>query len=195
MSATGEINENDRPTVLVVDDESDLADLYAAWLEDSYEVLVAYDGSSALDTVDESVDVVLLDRRMPDVSGDDVLERIRNVAPHCRVAMVTAVEPDVDIVNMGFDEYLQKPVDRDELHDTVERLLTRSTYDQRVQDLFAAITKRSLLDEQLSSRQLASSEEYQELIERIDDLRQNVDDVVDDLGDEDFQRLFRNLDR
>ena len=53
------------PTVLVVDDERDLADLYAAWLEMEYEVVTAYGGEEAIDTMDRSVDVALVDRLMP----------------------------------------------------------------------------------------------------------------------------------
>ncbi|MFB6081589.1 MAG: response regulator transcription factor [Halanaeroarchaeum sp.] len=195
MTPADETVDDERPTVLVVDDASDLADLYAAWLSDTYDVLVAYDGASAIDAIDESIDVILLDRCMPDLSGDDVLEHVREVATHCRVAMVTAVEPDVDIVDMGFDDYLQKPVDREELHEIVEGLLNRSTYDQRVQDLFVAIRKRSLLDDQLSNHEQSTSTEYRELLERIESLREDLDEAVSELRDEDFQRLFRDLDR
>lgn len=65
-------------TVLVVDDEPDVADAYAAQLDDQYIVSTAYGGDEALERIDVSVDIVLLDRRMPSTSGDEVLERIRN---------------------------------------------------------------------------------------------------------------------
>ncbi|ESS07881.1 MAG: response regulator containing CheY-like receiver, AAA-type ATPase, and DNA-binding domain protein [uncultured archaeon A07HN63] len=57
-------NSPDTPTVLVVDDESDVADLYAYRLEDAFSVRTAYSGEEAIETVDETVDVILLDRRM-----------------------------------------------------------------------------------------------------------------------------------
>ncbi|TKX52052.1 response regulator, partial [Halorubrum sp. SS7] len=60
------------PLVLVVEDEPDLADLYAAWLGDEYRVRTAYGGREALDQLDETddeVDAILLDRRMPGLSG------------------------------------------------------------------------------------------------------------------------------
>lgn len=93
-------------TVLIVEDEQPLADLYAAWLTETYSIRTAYDGEQALDQLDEQVAVVLLDRRMPQLSGDDVLERIRERNYDCHVAMVSGVHPDFDIIEMGFDDYL-----------------------------------------------------------------------------------------
>ncbi|PSP15165.1 DNA-binding protein, partial [Halobacteriales archaeon QH_10_67_13] len=86
-------------TVLVVDDERDVADAYAAQLEEEFIVMTAYGGQQALDWIDASVDVVLLDRRMPDISGDEVLEKIHGRDLQARVAMVTAVDPDFDIID------------------------------------------------------------------------------------------------
>jgi hypothetical protein len=54
----------DEPTILVVD-EADVTDLYATWLESSYDVRRAYEGHEALELLDGEVDVVLLDRRIP----------------------------------------------------------------------------------------------------------------------------------
>ena len=91
------------PTVLVVEDESDIAALYAGFLRERYAVTVAATVAEAKEVVDESFDAVLLDRRLPDGSGDEVLEHVRERGLDCRVAMVTAVEPDFDIIGMGFD--------------------------------------------------------------------------------------------
>lgn len=180
-------------TVLVVDDERDLADLYRAWLADEFDVRVAYDGESALEQLDEGVDVVLLDRRMPSLSGDEVLDTIRDRSIDCRVAMVTAVEPDVDIVELGFDEYLQKPVDRQQLVDTVNRLVRRSSYDLRLQEYFTAVRKRALLDERLAPGEREESEAYRTLQAQLDDLEEDIDAVSAELDETDFEILFRQL--
>ena len=193
MSSDADGRDGGRPTVLIVDDEQDLADLYAAWLSEEFDVRVAYDGESALDQLDETVDVVLLDRRMPDLSGDTVLETIRDRMTGCRVAMVTAVEPDVDIVDLGFDDYLQKPVDREQLVSTVNRLNRRSTYDHNLQEYFSALRKQALLDERLTPQDRSSEDKYQQLEKRIEDLETLVDDIVDELDDADFAILFKQM--
>lgn len=182
----------DEATVLVVDDEEGLADLYAIWLRDRHTVETAYDGEAALDALDEDVDVVLLDRQMPGVSGDDVLETIRERSLDCRVAMVTAVEPELDIVDLGFDDYLRKPVDRETLRETVDRLLRRSAYDETVQRYFAAARKHALLTES-NNPSVTESAEFEALEDRLDDLRSRLDDVVDDFDEADYEVLFRRL--
>jgi DNA-binding response OmpR family regulator len=184
----------DQPTVLVVDDEGDLADLYAAWLADDYDVLTAYGGQDAIEELDETVEVALIDRLMPDMSGDEVLKRLREEGYDARVAMVTAVEPDFDIIEMGFDDYLVKPVRRDELQETVESLRSRSTYDDQLREYFALASKRAALEAQKSERELAESESYAQLTQEFERLQSDIDQTVATMDADDFEATLRQLD-
>lgn len=140
------------PRVLVVDDNQRLTGLYAEWLSDDYRVTTADGGEAALDAIDEfDPDVVLLDRRMPDLSGDVVLALLRDRGVDCPVAMVTAVEPDADIVSMGFDDYLTKPVPRAELLETVDSLSTLDSVDDLSRELSQLRVKRNVLRVEQSS--------------------------------------------
>jgi DNA-binding response OmpR family regulator len=180
--------------VLIVEDEPDLADLYATWLKDEYRVRVAYGGREALEALDETVDVVLLDRRMPDLSGDEALSEIRTRGYDCRVAMVTAVEPDFDIVAMGFDDYLVKPVSKDALEATVSNLLLRNSYDEGVKDLFSLASKKALLEAEKDTSSLEESEEYRELTTRLADLRDELDETLQRFDEErDIAAVYRDL--
>lgn len=182
------------PLVLVVEDESDLADLYAAWLQGSYRVRTAYGGHEAIESLDEEVDIILLDRRMPGLSGDEVLDAVRERGIDCQVAMVTAVEPDFDILSMGFDDYLVKPVARDDLLQTVSNLELRSDYDEGVQEMFALASKKALLEDEKTISELAESEEYQELERRLKELRSKLDSTIGSLDEQgDFDSLFRKF--
>lgn len=185
---------DDQPLVLVVEDEPDLADLYATWLKTQFQVRVASGGREALDQLDSSVDVVLLDRRMPDLSGDDVLVAVRERGIDCRVAMVTAVEPDFDIVAMGFDDYLVKPVSREALEDTVSNLLLRNQYDEGIQELFSLASKKALLESEKGPTSLKESPEYRELDERIHALRSELDAKLEELSArEDLGIVYRDI--
>ncbi|GGM72616.1 DNA-binding response OmpR family regulator [Halarchaeum rubridurum] len=184
-------DERGLPTVLAVDDDQDLADTYAIWLRDDYDVRTAYDGESALETIDDAVDVVLLDRRMPDMSGGEVLDRIREAGYDVRVSMLTAVEPDVDIVDMGFDEYLVKPVTREDVVDVVERLLARADYDDDVQEYFAVSEKVATLEAELSPEERSESDEYQRLADRKTELEDVVDEELMEM--QDFEDAFREI--
>jgi DNA-binding response OmpR family regulator len=187
------------PLVLVVEDEPDLADLYAAWLGAEYRVRTAYGGQEALEELDEAdddVDAILLDRRMPGLSGDEVLSAVRERGINCRVAMVTAVEPDFDILEMGFDDYLVKPVTSDTLKETVAGLLRRGEYDTEMQELFSLTSKKAMLETEKSATELAENDEYQRLTDRINELRSEADESLDAVteDEEDFEKLFQEFD-
>ena len=178
-------------TVLVVDDEAAIADLYATWLAERHEVRVAYGGEPALEAVDEDVDVLLLDRQMPDLSGDQVLRRVRERGVDCRAVMVTAVDPDFDIVEMPFDDYLTKPVDADGIEGAVERMLERDGYDDAVREYFALAEKKAALESEKSALELERSDRYRELVERVEAARQRADADVE--RTDDFEAMFRDL--
>jgi len=181
------------PIVLVVDDESDVADAYAAQLEGQYTVLTAYSGQEALETLDETVDVVLLDRRMPGISGDDVLERIRERGLDCRIAMVTAVDPDFDIIEMPFDDYITKPVSREDLFETIEHLLTFQAYEKQFQDFYRVMSKVATLRANKSETELQHNDAYQRLLDRRDSLKDELDETMNSFGDEDFTAVFKDF--
>jgi len=187
---------DDLPLVLVVEDERDLSDLYRTWLAESYRVRTAEDGRAALDELDDEVDVVLLDRRMPDLSGDEVLDRIRERGYDCRVAMVTAVEPDTDIVDMAFDDYLVKPVSEEELVRMVENLRIRDAYSDGVKRLFSLASKKALLESEKDSGALDASSEYRQLCADLTDLRTQLDDKLARLSEsDDLTLIYQDLER
>lgn len=166
-------SRGDASTVLVVEDERALASLYDAWLSDGYDVRVAHTGQDALDLLDETVDVVLLDRRLPGLSGQEVLTAIREQYDDCQVAMVTAVEPGVDVLEMGFDDYVTKPASRGDIRSVVASLVDRKQYDAYVQRYFRLLSKRAALERELGD--LAEHPEY-------DALRADIEAVEADLG-------------
>jgi len=185
---------SETPVVLIVEDEPDVAETYNLWLSDEYEVKMAESGDEGLAELDETVDVVLLDRMMPGLSGDEVLERIRNRGLDCRVAMVTAVEPDFDILEMGFDAYLCKPIRSSQLHETVQNLLERSQYDDLLQEYYSLVETQATLEATKSTAELADNDEYVELQERVDELEADLGDTLGGIDDdEDFIATLRGL--
>jgi len=144
-SASSAEGVTETPTVLIVDDDKDLADTYGMWLPDEYDVEIEYGGVQARKRIDDDLDLVLLDRRMPGIPGDKVLEDIRERGIDCPVAMLTAVAPDTDIIDLEFDEYLVKPITQTELRDTVDELLLRREFDPDAQDHFAMESKAEAL--------------------------------------------------
>jgi DNA-binding response OmpR family regulator len=117
--------------VLVVEDEGLLADTIAAGLrEEAIAVDVAYDGASALERSSYvDYDVVILDRDLPEVHGDEVCRRLVADRNGGRILMLTAagdVDERVDGLSLGADDYLAKPFVFTELVARVRALARRS---------------------------------------------------------------------
>ena len=162
------------PKVLVVDDDRELADLYTAWLAERYDVHTAYGGHEALELVEEmdgEFDAILLDRRMPDLTGDLTLVILRDRGYDCPVAMVTAVEPDVDVLDLGFDDYLVKPASQDDLFELVERLHELESLDSVARELSMLRVKLHVLAVEYSTATLEEHPQFAELAARIETLQ------------------------
>ncbi|MBX0325625.1 response regulator [Halomicroarcula sp. F13] len=187
------MNDSDAPVVLIVEDEPDVAETYERWLQD-YDVRRVETGDSALAQLDETIDVVLLDRMLPGMSGADVLAEIRSGAIDCRVAMVTAVDPSFDIIEMGFDEYVTKPPDREQLRETVERLLHRATLNGELQEYYSLVARRAALESEFTEDRLESNDEYAQLVERIESHQADVDETMGDMAsDSEFVGAVREI--
>lgn len=161
--------------ILVVDDDQMMVELLSEWVNEKWECETAIGGESALNLFDESFDVVLLDRQMPDVSGEKVLEEIRANDTETQVMMVSGVAPDFDILDLPFNKYLQKPVDRPTVQAAIEELLLRRTYHQQVQEFFSAASKIELLEDVKRETELADDERYLSLRLAADERRQQAD--------------------
>jgi len=132
-----------QPTVLVIDDEPAHRLMVRVVLGDAgFRVLEADNGSSGLATLrSKPVDVVLLDMRMPGMSGLDVLQKMHEEAMTTPVIMLTAfgnVGSAVEAMKIGAWDYLTKPTDNDELLAVVQKAaehvrLTRENRDLKKQ--------------------------------------------------------------
>ncbi|MEU7802284.1 response regulator transcription factor [Micromonospora arborensis] len=117
--------------VLVVEDESLLAESIAEWLRrEAFAVDVAYDGDAALERLGvNDYDVVVLDRDLPVVHGDEVCRAIVDGGGETRVLMLTAaaaVRERVAGLALGADDYLTKPFALVELSARVHALSRRT---------------------------------------------------------------------
>lgn len=119
--------------ILIAEDEADLRDLLQDDLEaNGYETTVAIDGRSALAHLErhqEVIDLLLTDVRMPGITGDQLLARMRELRPESPVVVMTAfgsVEQAVEMVKAGAFQYLTKPFQTDELFRVVEKALAES---------------------------------------------------------------------
>ena len=113
--------------ILIVDDEQNQREMLQGFLEkQGYKVLTASGGKEALQIFESSpVQLVLLDHRMDDMNGDEVLEKMRAASPLMRAIMITAygdVTTAVKVMQLGADDLMEKPVDLTELIGKIRRI-------------------------------------------------------------------------
>jgi DNA-binding NtrC family response regulator len=129
-----------RGTILIVDDEKLIRMTLRERLQRyGYEVFDAEAGKPALEQLQQQgADLVLLDYRLPDLDGIQVLRQVRQIAPDASVIMMTAfssVDTAVEALKLGAFDYLRKPIDNDELLATIERALETTRLRREVKHL------------------------------------------------------------
>jgi DNA-binding NtrC family response regulator len=132
-----------KPLLLVVDDEPGVLALVRRVAEtEGFEVLTCGGGREAIEVAARRTpDLVLVDLRMPDVGGLDVVRAIREADPHARVVLMTghaSIDTAVEAVKLGAADYLTKPFDRARL---LETFATAREELKRRQRLLAAETE------------------------------------------------------
>jgi two-component system, NtrC family, response regulator AtoC len=150
-SSPAEPSRELRPVVLVVDDDPGLRESFRLILEDEYEVVEATDGPRALEIVRSSqIDLVLLDIRLPDMDGIEVLERIKALDEQIEVILVTAVKTvrtAVAAMKLGAFDYVTKPFEEEELLSLIRRALERRSLEREVVFLRSELARRTDADE------------------------------------------------
>ena len=114
--------------ILVIDDEASQRDILTGYLKKKdYKIYSASSGKEGIEIVkSNTIDIILSDFKMPDLSGLDVLESIRKINPEISFVMITAfgtVEDAVKAMQLGAFDYISKPVDLDELDLLIERII------------------------------------------------------------------------
>src|SRR5262245_18982655 len=130
------------PTILVVDDEQLIRwSLSERLTQDGYRVMEAENARAAVDRHLEGVDLVLLDFKLPDGDGLQVLKRIKEADPDTLVIMLTAhstVDLAVQAMKAGAYHYANKPFNLDEISLLVEKALETTRLRREVRALRAS---------------------------------------------------------
>ncbi len=119
--------KNMKKTILIVEDRMSLREMLRDFFSsENYEVFTASSGSEGIDEISKnSVDCVLLDLKLPDMSGIDVLKSIKTFNPMLPVIIMTAygtIPETVKAIKSGADDFIQKPLNLELLKHQVEKV-------------------------------------------------------------------------
>lgn len=181
-------------TILIVDDEEVVAESYQLYLQDEYETRIETTGGAALaelDPTDREIDLVLLDRRMPGMSGDVVAKHIDDYELDYQVLMLSAVDPDLDIIDIPCDGYLTKPVSEEEVIAAVERAFLVDYYQELVAEYNAVAEKYDVLVDQFSKEELSNKELFTEFEARMQRLESEIAETAAALEQTNMKGVFK----
>jgi len=148
------------PQIAIVDDEHSVTSLLSALLEhEGYKSLCFNSGQAFLDYLkDDRIDMVLLDLMMPGLSGYDVIKNIRDnetveYTPILIISALTDRQSRLKALSLGIDDFLSKPIDREELWLRVRNTLKVKAYQDQLlseKSLLECTVKQDAEDIQLS---------------------------------------------
>ncbi|PIQ09622.1 MAG: DNA-binding response regulator [Ignavibacteriales bacterium CG18_big_fil_WC_8_21_14_2_50_31_20] len=123
--------------ILIVEDEKKIADsLRKNFNDEGFDTKVCFDGSDALEVISkEKFDLILLDWRLPEITGVEVCKRIRNANNRTPVILLTAlsnISNKVEALNCGADDYITKPFSFEEVLARVNALIRRYKFSQNM---------------------------------------------------------------
>lgn len=112
-----------------IDDELGIRESLKLILENDYDVSIATNGEECLKFLKENpVDLVMLDIKMPKISGLDILNKIKSSRPGIKVIMVTgyrSVDTASEAIKIGADDYIVKPFASKDILETVKKILSK----------------------------------------------------------------------
>lgn len=138
-------------SVLVIDDDPLIRKTLSSYLsKKGFEALVAEDGEEGIQKYEEHIpDLVILDIRLPDVDGLEVLGRIREKDPNASIIIMTAyddMKTTIEAIKLGAFEYLVKPLDYVELELTIDKAFQIRSLEDKVSYLLEEKQKEYTID-------------------------------------------------
>ncbi|MFD1569950.1 response regulator transcription factor [Halorubrum laminariae] len=163
-------------TILLLDDDRERADEYAAWL-DAYAVRVAGDVESGLDALDDEVDVVLLDAGLADPDPAATIGRIRARRAGCQIGLLSGDTSGLTVLGLDVNEYVPRPINREELRESVARLVDHGAAEAAVERYLLLVTRLRRVEAR-PDRDATDDEQYQELTGEIAARRSQIDTLL-----------------
>ena len=154
--------------ILIVDDELSIRRSLYNTFKNTYQIETASSGLEAVKKVEsDDYDLVLLDQKMPDLDGLQVLKEIRQINDRVVIVMITAygsIESSVKAMKLGAYDYILKPYELDEIKMVVEKAINYQKLNEEVGSLKAALSERFQF-----SNIIATSKKMQDIFQRIQD--------------------------
>lgn len=171
----------DAPVVLLVENDPELVERHAEWLEAEYAVRTAIDGETALERFDADVDVVLLDRQLPDMSGGGLIGRIRTREGDPAIGMLVGREPDRRVRQLDVDEFAVTPLDRGAFQTLAAQLDRRRAVDEAIEAYLSLLDRKHELESRADTADIDADTDYRAVSGELFARRRQLESLLDRL--------------
>ena len=124
-----------RKKILIVDDNKDILESLNLLLSNTYDLSLAFNGKSALQLLNKKqFDLAIVDLKMEDMNGIELLEKIKEISPSTKVIILTAhgsIELAVKAIKKGASDFIEKPFQVDKLLITIENVLKMKELEEK----------------------------------------------------------------
>lgn len=138
---------SDKPRILAIDDEMDVLTMYKTLLKKSYNIVTAENGEKGLAILKEhTIDLILLDLKMPGIDGLETLKHIKEIDDKATVIIVSAlsdIKSAVNSIKKGAADFVSKPFDLEELTTVIENALNRKKLEMENLYLKTALSEKT----------------------------------------------------
>ncbi|MBZ5749478.1 sigma-54-dependent transcriptional regulator [Metabacillus rhizolycopersici] len=164
------------PAVLIVDDEPAIGSSLRFALETDYDVTATTHIPEAYELLSKQrIDVILLDWRLGEYNGLEVLTKMKEIQPQTSIIMMTAygtIESSVEAMKRGAYHYITKPLDIDELHILIQKTLEHQELHNKIRQLNETIEKIKGYDQMIGKSQVMR--QVFSIIDKVKDIDSSV---------------------
>ena len=172
---------DDKIKILVIEDNKEQAEMYKRWLEPKYLAEVAKSYDEALRKYREDQRIILMDRNLENSKAEDLINSLDGITDS-NIVLITGMEPDLSLLDMPIKDYLIKPIGREKLIKTVNKILEVDKRTDKDKELLGLLSKKRVLDNK--SSEVREKEEYHELVDRIEELKNELDNIPDSVKED-----------
>ena len=140
------------------------------------------EGSFALDS---EIDVVLLDGDLTTPPAGELLGQVRSRRPGCQVGLLSSANVGGDVFRLDVDEYVPRPVTREEFRETVWRLVDRGEVMDIVETYLGLVVRKRRLEDRRNSKDLSEDDRYSELVGELAGRRHQLMKLLSQLAEAD----------
>ncbi|TKX43697.1 winged helix-turn-helix transcriptional regulator [Halorubrum sp. ARQ200] len=169
-----------RPSILIIEDDPMASSALSDYSSNPFNVRTVSRGEDGIRHYTKDTDLVILDRKLDDISGDTVATKIKEKDQHALILVVSGIDPKDNILDLPVDCYLKKPVSRTELRSRISDILNRQGLELEQREYLALRSKQSALIETHGASALGL-QSYDRIEQRINniELSENMIEILE----------------